>query len=72
MEEDTKLMKKSSQNYRHKWMICENPITDPKSAKRLTTCPPPKFSGDNIDYIPWKRTWEATMGRGTTHSAEGM
>jgi hypothetical protein len=40
-----------------------NPITDPKSAMRLPTCPPPKFSGANVDYIPWKRTWEVTMGK---------
>ena len=26
----------------------ENPITDPKSAMRLPTCPPPKFSGANV------------------------
>ena len=36
---------------------------DPKSAMRLPTCPPPKFSGANVDYIPWKRTWEVTMGK---------
>jgi hypothetical protein len=40
-----------------------NPVTDPKSAMRLPTCPPPKFSGANVDYIPWKRTWEVTMGK---------
>ena len=41
----------------------DNPVTDPKSAMRLPTCPPPKFSGANVDYIPWKRTWEVTMGK---------
>ena len=40
-----------------------NPITDPKSAMRLPTCPPPKFSGANADYIPWKRTWEVATGK---------
>ena len=28
--------------------------TDPKAAMRLPTCPPPKFTGVNLDYIPWK------------------
>jgi hypothetical protein len=39
------------------------PITDPKSAMRLPTCPPPMFTRANVDYIPWKRTWEVTMGK---------
>jgi hypothetical protein len=39
-----------------------NPVTDPKFEMRLPTCPPPKFSGANVDYIPWKRTYEVTMG----------
>ena len=26
-----------------------NPVADPKSAMRLPTCPPPKFSGANVD-----------------------
>jgi hypothetical protein len=38
-------------------------VKDTKSALRLPTCPPTKFSGVKIDYMPWKRTWEATMGK---------
>jgi hypothetical protein len=37
----------------------DNLVKDPKSAMRL----PPGFSGINIDYMPWKRTWDATMGK---------
>ena len=29
---------------------------------RLPTCSPPTFSGEIIDYIPWKRIWKVTMG----------
>ena len=39
-----------------------NPVTDTKSEMRIITCPPLKFSGANVDYIPWKRAWEVTMG----------
>ena len=39
-----------------------NPVTDTKPEMRLITCPPPKFSGANIDYIPWKTKLEVTMG----------
>ena len=28
--------------------------TDKKAALRLPTCPPQKFSGEIVDYIPWK------------------
>jgi hypothetical protein len=41
----------------------DNPVKDLKAALRLPTCHPPKFSGDNIDYMPWKRTWEVTIGK---------
>ena len=41
----------------------DKPITDPKSALRLPRCPTQKFSGANVDYIPWKRTWEVTIGK---------
>ena len=38
--------------------------TDPKTAMRLPTTAPPKFSGVNIDFIPCKRLWGETMGKG--------
>ena len=37
-------------------------LKDPRSAMKLPTCPPPKFSGETVDYIPWKRIWKVTMG----------
>jgi hypothetical protein len=37
-------------------------LKDPRSAMRLPVCPPPEFSGETVDYIPWKRIWKATMG----------
>ena len=49
-----------------------NPITDPKSAMRLPTCPPPKFTGENVDYIPWKWTWEVTMGQSYMHAWKNL
>jgi hypothetical protein len=49
-----------------------NPITDPKSAMRLPTFPPPKFTGANVDYIPWKRTWEVTMGKSYMEQVQMM
>ena len=52
-----------------------NPITDPKSAMRLPTCPPPKFSGANVDYIPWKKNLggydgKIIHGRGAANAVE--
>ena len=46
--------------------------TDPKAAKRLPTCPPPKFNGINQDYIPWKRLWAETMGKGYMEAVQLM
>ena len=37
-------------------------LKDPRSAMRLPVCPPPKFSRETVDYIPWKRFWKVTMG----------
>ena len=37
--------------------------TDAKSMMRLPSCQPPKFTGENIEYLPWKRQWLATMGK---------
>ena len=46
--------------------------TDPKAAMRLPTCPPPKFTGINLDYIPWKRLWGETMGQGYKEAVQLM
>ena len=46
--------------------------TDPKAAMRLPTCPPPKFNGIKLDYIPWKRLWAETMGKGYMEAVQLM
>ena len=47
-------------------------VTDPKAAMRLPTCPPPKYNGVNLDYIPWKRLWAVTMGKGYMEEVQLM
>jgi hypothetical protein len=43
------------------------PVTDTKSEIRIIGCTPPTFSGADVEYIPWKRTWEKTMGISLTN-----
>ena len=57
--------------------LVKNPQTqglhkDSKSALRLPTCPPVKFSGDVVDYLPWKRQWQATMGKSYVEEVQLM
>ena len=37
-------------------------LKDPRSAMKLPTCSPLKFSGETVDYIPWKRMCKVTLG----------
>ena len=46
--------------------------TDTKSALRLPTCPPVKFTGEIVDYLPWKRQWMATMGKSYVEEVQLM
>ena len=46
--------------------------TDTKSALRLPTCPPGKFTGEIVDYLPWKRQWLATMGKSYVEEVQLM
>ena len=48
------------------------PITDTKAALRLPTCPPPKFDGQNLSYLNWKRLWTTTMGEGYKEEVQLM
>ena len=43
----------------------DNLVKDPKSALRLPVCHPTIFSGETVNYIPWKRDSKATMGEYT-------
>ena len=48
------------------------PVTDTKAALRLPTCPPPKFDGQNLSYLNWKRLWTTTMGEGYKEEVQLM
>ena len=44
----------------------------PKTAMKLPTTSPPKFAGEALNYLPWKKLWLETMGIGYPDATQLM